>query len=379
MTKDYVLFVNRGNLRIARENMGLDFFAASKKITTSKRNYVKEWEEGASLPKWSQLIKLAKAYNISELALCSKEEIQKNKKITDFRVEIKDDNNEKVNKLINIVSSRQRWLERKMKEDGLAKNKLVGFGRDIDDPIKLAKVVADELDFNLQNIINFSGNDAKKKALKYLTEKVESKGIFVGKTISYIKVDVEDLRGLSISNDYCPFIVINRSDSVAAQIFSLVHEVTHVFRKSDAISNSLEFRKEQTRLDPEERICNSVAAELLLPESEFTKPFYDRENIYEFAEKYKASPLFVLYRMKELGKLGKGSFSELENSIRTETNRNLEEKKKLMMGKSGGSFINNMKDSNGNLFNNFVSSAYFEKKIGFIEAANLLKYSPEQA
>lgn len=59
--------VNKDNLRIARENMGLDTTTASKKISQSKKNLVAEWESGESLPTWSQVAKLAKSYNVPEL------------------------------------------------------------------------------------------------------------------------------------------------------------------------------------------------------------------------------------------------------------------------------------------------------------------------
>ena len=203
---DSVNFINKANLKIARENMGLDTLSASKKISTSQKDIVAEWENGDSLPKWSKVSKLAKLYDISELLFFSSESIKKNKTIPDYRIGEKK-NDLKVNKLINLVIKRQKWLEQKLRDEGSEKNKLLGSGKNIQSPYQLAKFIIDKLDLDLQEIKNISGIDARKKVLNYLIHKAEEKNIFVGKTISYHKIEVEDMRGLFVSNDYCPYIV----------------------------------------------------------------------------------------------------------------------------------------------------------------------------
>ena len=255
----------------------------------------------------------------------------------------------------------------------------MGLGNKINNAKELATLISNKLEINVEHIKKFSGNDAKKKTIQYLTQQAESKGIFVGKTISYHKIEVEEMRGLSISNDYCPFIVINRRDAESAQIFSLVHEFAHVFRKSDAISNSLEFRKEKSSFNPEELLCNKVAAELLLPEKDFVQSYYTLEGLGSLVSVYKVSKLTLLYRLKELGKIQNDKFSEWERIIKDETARNLKAKKDREKNNKGGNYLNSMKDSNGALFNSIVAGAYFENRIGYVEAASLLKYSPEKA
>src|SRR5690606_16601203 len=128
------------------------------------------------------------------------------------------------------------------------------------------KFISENLDVSAEDIKGISG---RKNALDYLIEKTEEKGVFVGKTISYHRLEVEDMRGLFVSNDYCPFIILNRRDSLSSQIFSFIHELAHFFRKSDAISNSLDFRTSNKKVNPEEIFCNKVAAEFLLPEEDF--------------------------------------------------------------------------------------------------------------
>lgn len=371
-----VKFINKHNLRIARENMGLTTMGALKEISTSQRDLVLQWENGDSLPTWVQIEKLAKAYNVSELVFFSNKNIEEYKKIPDYRVGVESENDKDVKKLINLVIKRQEWLEKKLKSEGSQKNSIQGSGRHIDEPFKLAKFITEKLSLNFEEIKNISGYGAGKKVLKYFISKAEARGVFVGKTISYHNIEVDDMRGIFISNDYSPFIILNRKDAVSAQLFSFIHELAHLFRKSEGISNSLDFRKSNSKIDKEETFCNMVAAELLLPESEFSKSFYSKLDIDQMSEVYKLSKILIFYRLKDLGKINKEGMKNLEAEIKKETAENIRRSKDKKA--SGGDYNNNMKDSNGNLFNKIVSNSYLENKISYTEASRLLKFSVEK-
>jgi Zn-dependent peptidase ImmA (M78 family) len=376
-----VKFINKTNLQIARENIGLSSLVASKKITSSKkdRDIISEWERGDSLPTWSQVSKLSKLYNIPEVLFFSKDVLPKNKAIPDYRVGVKNNGEERIQKLINFVISRQRWLEKKLKEEGGPKNKLQGSGKSYQSPEELATFIAQKLKIDIQDIKNIKGSNARKETLNYLISKIEDHGVFVGKTISYHKLVVDDMRGLFISNDYCPFIVLNRRDALSAQIFSFIHELGHFFRKEDSISNSLEFRTITNSGEHSEEIfCNKVAAELLLPKTEFVDDFYDKDGIHKASELYKVSEICIFYRLVELGKIRKSLQSDLEKEIKAETTENLRLKAIRDKEREGGGNYNLlMKDSNGALFNRTVAAAYFENKIDYVEASNLLRFSVE--
>ena len=355
--------------------MGLVSLAASKKISAAEADLVADWESGRALPTWSQVTKLAKLYNLSELLFFSKEVLQKNKVIPDYRVSVNAENDENVKKLIHLVVTRQKWLEKLLKEEGFSKNQLQGSGKNLSNPKKLAEFITEKLAINLGEIKSISG---RKNVLNYLIQKAEAENIFVGKTISYHKLEVDDMRGLFISNDYCPFIILNRRDALSAQIFSFIHELAHFFRRSDAVSNSLDFRSTNRNANPEEIFCNRVAAELLLPVNEFTKVFYEKSDIDNISELYKVSKIFIFYRLKELGKIRKEAQDDLEKAIEKETAEGLRAKAEREQENKGGNYTNAMRDSNGVLFNRVISKSYLENRIGYVEASNLLKFSPEK-
>lgn len=184
------------------------------------------------------------------------------------------------------------------------------------------------------------------------------------------------MRGLYVSDDYCPFIIINRKDAVSAQIFSFIHELAHLFRKTESVSNSLEFRQIDGNESNEEIFCNKTAVELLLPAADFDKEFYGLTDIGNLAEIYKVSELAIFYRLKFLDKILNGQAGNIEKKIKEESERNLELKKNKKS--KGGNYINSMRDSNGNLFNNVVAGLYYENKIGYAEASRALNFSVEK-
>ena len=369
-----VSFINRENLRVARENIVLNTTLASKKVLNSKKDSIAKWESGESLPTWLQVSKMAKVYNVPEALFFSDEKIRKSKTIPDYRVGSSEKNDEKIKALINLVVTRQKWLERELKDAGWTPNRLMGSGTHLKSPKDLAGLITEKLDIDLAEIKKIS---SRKDTLNYLIQRAENCGIFVGKTVSYHRLKVEDLRGLFISNNYCPFIVLNRRDTFSAQIFSFIHELAHFFRKSDSISNSLEFRNINKNINPEEVFCNRVVIELLLPEKRFEKKFYTKNDIDFVSMLYKVSSLSVFYRLKDLGMIKQDIESSLERDIKREIDENLNRKAEEDANKEGGNYIYAMKDSNGDLFNNIVSSSYLENKIGYVEATNLLRFSPE--
>ena len=71
-------FINKENLRIARENIGMSTSFVSGKFNKSGKDVVASWESGEDLPTWRQVSVLAKTFNISELLFFSNDIIKQN-------------------------------------------------------------------------------------------------------------------------------------------------------------------------------------------------------------------------------------------------------------------------------------------------------------
>jgi len=110
---------------------------------------------------------------------------------------------------------------------------------------------------------------------KYWINKIEDKRIFVSRTSnihSHLKISTKEVKGFAISSKLAPFIYVNSGDEKNAMLFTLIHELVHLWINTTGVSNinSIEFREKLNTkdYDPIEILCNQVTAEILMPEEE---------------------------------------------------------------------------------------------------------------
>ena len=112
---------------------------------------------------------------------------------------------------------------------------------------------------------------------------------------SHRKLDVDEFRGFTLADKYAPLIFINAADSKAAQMFTLVHELAHLWLGESGISDIEAGRIPDKK---NEEWCNKVAAELLMPISATREAFQKetpvREEIQRLAKLFKVSSLVVV-------------------------------------------------------------------------------------
>ena len=104
--------------------------------------------------------------------------------------------------------------------------------------------------------------------MKHLTELLEERNIIVSfnsvvKNNTKRSIPVQLCRGFYLVDDYTPFIFVNSSDSKKAQIFTILHELAHIFISFSAGYG--EFGSDKID-DPRESLCDEIAATLLVPE-----------------------------------------------------------------------------------------------------------------
>jgi Zn-dependent peptidase ImmA (M78 family)/transcriptional regulator with XRE-family HTH domain len=79
-------------------------------------------------------------------------------------------------------------------------------------------------------------------------------------------VGVDEFRGMAIADGLAPVVVVNPNDSRAARLFTLMHELAHLWLGSRGIS-SFDALGTGTGYGSRERLCNRVAGEFLVPEA----------------------------------------------------------------------------------------------------------------
>lgn len=122
-------------------------------------------------------------------------------------------------------------------------------------------------------------------------------------------LDPQEFRGFALADAIAPLVFINGADSKAAQMFTLAHELAHLWLGQTALSDAA---MTQASDHATETWCNQVAAELLVPEADFRAALRRDEALdvalQRLARHFKVSTLVLLRRMLDVGWLDRDAF-----------------------------------------------------------------------
>ncbi|WGE42524.1 ImmA/IrrE family metallo-endopeptidase [Actinobacillus equuli] len=211
----------------------------------------------------------------------------------------------------------------------------------------------------MQRIASISKNDY----FKFLINEFERIGILIFKNgvvrnSTKRKLNVNEFRGFALVDRIVPVIFINGSDSVAAQIFTLLHEVAHIWIGQSGVSS---WNQEQAV----ETFCNKVAAEFLMPSNIFMKYWQVQSKdrrIDDMATIFKVSRLAIIIKAVTLELLPPTAIHDEREHL------------KVMLQKesNGGNFYNTMQVRQSKTFSNTVINQAISQHLPLREAARLL-------
>ncbi len=159
---------------------------------------------------------------------------------------------------------------------------------------------------------------------RLLIHKIEDAGILVMRQADMghftRPLSVAEFRGFAIYDPIAPVIFINQADAPSARLFTLIHELAHIWIGQSGISDAKPTTQRQ-----EEILCNAIAAEFLVPENEFEQHWREledwRRNAAVLEAHFHVSKWVIARRAQSLGKITIQQYQQYVDDLREQYRR----------------------------------------------------------
>lgn len=332
---------------------------------------LQQWESGEVQPTSHQLEDFAKATLTPFGLFFLKEPPEEKLPLPDFRT-LQDERPRRPTaallETIYQMQRRQGWMQETLIEEGAEPLPFIGTVTLTSSPVSAAESIRRTLGMeDGWAELHHTWSDA----LLGLRRAVEGAGILVvingifGNNTSQ-KLNPEEFRGFVLCDRHAPLIFINGADYKSAQMFTLAHELAHLWLGKDGVFDLPDLQPSD---DEVEKFCNRVAAELLVPERELNACWPrlagKAEPYNELARCFKVSPIVAARRVFDLGLISREAFYRFLNAYKDD------ERRKALKKSSGGDFYKTQDVRVGHRFGSAVVRAARAGKILYQDAYRL--------
>jgi len=302
-------------LEWARERAGMPFDTLAKRF----KKY-SAWLEGNGGPTFKQIETLASVLNLPMGMLFLPEPPEEKLPLPDFRRMADGGTPKPSTELIDTIHTcqrRQSWYRDHLASSGADILSFVGSASADDQPAVVAGQIRTAVRLEVGNRSEVaSWADFLRQFIGHVREAgilVMVNGVVGNNT--HRGLNPREFRGFAIPDPFAPLVFVNGADTKAGQIFTLAHELAHIWIGKGGISNSAaDDLPEDTAPDQKiERFCNAVAAEVLVPISQLrTMDLPSDVDLAKtlIARTFRVSTLVALRRLKDLGLLSYDAFQE---------------------------------------------------------------------
>ena len=358
-------------LKWARVRAGIDVDQLARNRKFSK---YREWENGEVQPTLKQLEDFAKKTHAPIGYFFLPEPPEESIPIDDFRTiggsSLGGEASPDLLDTLDLCQERQEWYRDHLLAEGGSRLSFVDSVTLDDDIESVAEHIRSTLGFDLEEraaLQNWTD------ALRCFITQANEVGVLVmvngvvGNN-PHRKLDPEEFRGFALVDNIAPLIFINGADTKAAQMFTLAHELAHIWLGQTALSDS---RPNSMPSNRTESWCNKVAAELLVPlavlHEEYRKSRELSGELTRLARRFKVSKLVVLRRIFDARGLNREQFQE---AYRTELG-----KLRKFSASGGGNFYATEITRVGERFARAIIASTLEGRTLYRDAFHLLGFS----
>ena len=358
--------VKREVLRWALRRSGLTTDDVRRKFPKAR-----QWDTGESRPTLRQLEELARLTLTPLGFLFLDEPPEERLPVPYFRTTGDQEPRTPSPELIETIQTmqqRQAWLREDLVEQGQEMLEFVRSARLGSPAASVANAMRRELRLDVGWAARYR---TWTDALRALRETMEEAGILVvvngvvGNN-THRALDPDEFRGFVLADEYAPLVFVNGADAKAAQMFTLAHELAHVFFGRSA---AFDLREMQPADDPIEQACNRVAADFLVPDHElrgiWPSAKNDPEPFQVIARRFKVSSLVAARRALDLRLIGRAAFLQFYAAYQKDERRAVPRQPKR------GDFYLNQNLRIGRRFAGLVARAALEGRLLYSEAYRL--------
>jgi Zn-dependent peptidase ImmA (M78 family) len=278
--------------------------AGGKEVIRNRYKSVDDWLSGKKFPTFKQLEYLAQKSGIpiGDIILGKIPEPLEGLEITFFRRNPEVPPSIELERLVRLTKSRVEFASEYLEELGYSPCEFVGSITTEEDVEEVASYIREVIKLD-KDWIEKNEIKTKKDAFRFLREKLEESRIFVFcnshfENNTHLKLNPEEFKGFSIVDKYAPAIFVNTTAYLSTQIFTLMHELVHIFLGNSAISQIDEVTLDVADVEVE-KFCNKVAAALLVPSEKLEGEPLSYERLEKLGEELKISTLVVILRAFE--------------------------------------------------------------------------------
>ncbi len=358
-------------LRWARDRVGFDVNEAAMAIGVKPERF-ERWEDGDSQPTFRQAQQVANALHTPFGYLFLSEAPADGLMLPDLRtvggvpasrpsVNLKE--------TIQHAMQRQEWFVEYLQEQGAQALPFVGRFNTSSNAARVAQDIRDVLNVDVEQ-----GQRNWETYYRELIEAAERAGVLVMRSgivgnNTHRKLDVGEFRGFAISHPLAPVVFINSADAPSARLFTLLHELAHIWLGSSGISSAAPGNTRR-----EEIACNAVAGEFLAPSDRFSQLWAAGSQdliarVADLAHRFHVSRFVIIRRALDMGLVDQATYSAF---YRTE----LDAFRTAEGG--GGSFYRNAGAKNSARFARAVIAEAFSGRLLLREAGRLLGVQPSK-